>query len=280
MINIRAACSGAARPKSPSARTANPPEKLNVARADLVIYVDPTLGLNASGRRKKNMKVKVLFSASLLAITALASLPAKPLAPSISGDYLEVRSCDVYTGHCFANSEMGISGKEGLLVWSVREGSWKGTPLNGLSVIAAVHTDGTLGDLHYQPRSGKAVLIVDAKANAKQKEALTDLARTMAGKLIKEVVHVKTSSMEVALGTCSKEGCASVKAGKLVEISTRCLGNKDHVCGNEETYYPPLTDVQQALPVVTEFAAFRGAGLNLTWQAAETRSAFIGMFSR
>jgi hypothetical protein len=205
---------------------------------------------------------------------------AKPSVPAISGDYLEVRSCDVYTGPCFANSEMGLTGKEGIMVWSVRDGNWKGTALNGLSVIAVVRTDGTLGDLHYQPRSGKAVLIVDARANSEQRVALTDLACSLAGKLIKEVVEIKTSRMEVALGTCAKAGCASVKEGELVEISTRCLGGKDHLCGNEETFYPPLTNVNGAYPVYTELAAYRGNGLNLTWESTGQRSAFLAAFAQ
>ncbi len=226
------------------------------------------------------MKAKFLLSVVLLMLAAGSALLAKEPAPAISGNYLEVRSCDVYTGPCFANSEVGLAGKEGILVWSIREGTWNGATLDGLCVIAVVRTDGTLGDLHYQPRSGKAVVIVDAKANTAQREALKDLACSLAGKLIREVVDVKIAEMEVALGTCTKSGCASVKAGNLVEISTRCLGGKDHLCGNEEVYYPPLTEVQGAYPVFTELAAYKGNGLNLTWESLGQRSAFLAAFSR
>src|SRR2546423_15452544 len=115
------------------------------------------------------MKTRALIS--ILALTATATFAGnQPQVPSISGDYLEVRSCDVYTGPCFANAEMNLSGKEGIMVWSVREGSWNGTALSGLSVIAVVCTDGTLGDLSYQPRAGKAMLILDEKADAQQRE--------------------------------------------------------------------------------------------------------------
>src|SRR5256714_7285661 len=124
------------------------------------------------------MKIRALVS--ILALTATASF-ASNLTPAISGDYLEVRSCDVYTGPCFANAEMGLTGKEGMLVWSVREGSWNGVKLDGLNVIAIVRTDGTLGDLRYQPRSGKAVLVIDMLATPKQREALVELARSLAG---------------------------------------------------------------------------------------------------
>ena len=200
-------------------------------------------------------------------------------APAISGDYLEVRSCDVYTGSCFANSEMNLAGREGMMFWSIREGAWNGTQLDGLGVLAVIRADGTLGDLKYQPRSSDAVLIVDAKADAKQKEALAGFARAMAGQLIARVIDVKSAPIEARLATCSKLGCASVKAGELVEISTSCLGGRHDVCGNEETFYPPLSPVDGAYPVFTDVAAFTGQGLDCTWQIAGKRSAFLASFS-
>jgi hypothetical protein len=225
------------------------------------------------------MRMKSILSIAVLGMTVGLGSAAKQ-TPNISGDYLEVRSCDVYTGPCFANAEMGLSGKEAILVWSVRDGAWNGTPLNGLGVIAVVRTDNTLGDMRYQPRSGKTVLILDSKANSLQRDALADFARAMAGRLVKEVVEVKTASMDLAMGTCSKSGCAKVQAGDLVNISTRCFSEKDHVCGNEETYYPPLTQVENAMPAFTEVASYQGTGLDLRWQLTEARSTFLASFSR
>ena len=216
---------------------------------------------------------------AIFALAVASTLTAKQSAPSISGGYLEVRSCDVYTGYCFANGEMNLSGKEGMMVWTVGEGSWNGTSLNGLSVIAVVSADGTLGDVRFQPRTARSVLIVDAKADAKQREALCNMARTLAGGLLKQVADVKTANIESSIGTCSKSGCASIKAGNLVQITTRCLGGSDHVCANEEVYYPPLTEVE-ATPAFTELASFKGEGLDLKWENTGTRSAFIGSFSR
>src|SRR5438045_6762735 len=192
--------------------------------------------------------MKMKLSVAMLMVAMATAFAGKQLTPTISGDYLEVRSCDVYTGPCFANAEMGLTGKEGMLVWSVREGSWNGVKLDGLNVIAIVRADGTLGDLRYQPRSGKAVLVVDTLATPKQREALTDLARSMAGGLIRDVAAIRSAPMEVAIGTCGTKGCASVKAGNLVEITTRCLGSKEHLCGNEETFYPQLTEVTGPYP--------------------------------
>jgi hypothetical protein len=224
--------------------------------------------------------MKTKLTLSILALAAANSFAGGITSPRISGDYLEVRSCDVYTGSCVANSEMGLSGREGMLVWSVKQGSWQGVALDGLKVIAIVKTDDTLGDVRYQPLRGKAILIVDAKADSRQEAALKDFARGMAGGLVADVVATKAASIDVTMGQCTSGSCATVKAGNLVEISTRCLGGKDHLCGNEENYYPPLTSVKDALTAYTEVAAFRGTGLNATWDITGKRSAYLGTFAQ
>jgi hypothetical protein len=174
---------------------------------------------------------------------------------------------------------MGLDGREGMLVWTIREGTWKGVGLAGLTVIAVLQSDGTLGDVNFEPRTGKAVLLVDAKADSQQEAALQDFVRTMAGKLVNEIAAVNPASMSVEMGHCKAGSCATIKAGNLVEISTRCLGGKDHLCGNEENYYPPLTNVDGALAAYTELAAFRGTDLNVTWQMTGKRSAYLGTFT-
>jgi len=222
--------------------------------------------------------MKTSFALTIL-MAAACTLSAKEITPSISGDYLEVRSCDVYTGPCLANAEMNLSGKEGMLVWSVREGTWKGTRLDGLSVVAVVHANGTLGDLSYAPRQGKAVLIIDAKAGSAQQEALKDFVRSTAGSLIAEIAEVKVASLDVSIAKCKGGTCGRVKALDLLDISTRCLGGDDHLCGNEENFYPPLTKVERASAAFAEFATFSGKGLNVTWTVSGKRSAYLGTFA-
>jgi hypothetical protein len=200
--------------------------------------------------------------------------------PSLVGDYLEVRSCDVYTGPCFANGEMGLTGKEAMMLWSVRSGSWDGVALDGLKVIAVIRTDQTLGDVKLHPRSAKAVLVVDAEADSQQREALAAMVRSFAGHLIDEVAAVSTSEIDAQIGGCKESGCASVKAPGLLEISTRCFCAEDHVCGNESVFYPPLTEVQSPQAAFTELAKFEGPGLALTWENIGQRSAFLAEFTR
>src|SRR5204862_7441502 len=132
------------------------------------------------------------------AVLAVALLSAAAAA-SITGDYLETRSADVYTGACFANGEVGLTGDQAILAWHVREGSWLGAKLDGLTVVAAIKAGATLGDPYGKPYPAKAVLIVDQRATGEQRQALIEFARHMGGKLLEKIVKVESApiSMEV-----------------------------------------------------------------------------------
>lgn len=226
------------------------------------------------------MKTLLFFAASLLVSSAFAGLTDKS-KPTIVGRYLEVRSCDVYTGPCFANAEMGSDGKEAILVWSIDKGQWNGIDLSGLSVVAVVKTKDTLGDIKYAEPKGDTVIILDQKAGEKQQAALAAFVKTTASKLVGKVVSTQREAIETSIGTCTKAGtCAGVKAGKLVNIATRCICDEDHVCGNEYLYYPPLTKIEGATAAFTEVFSFQGKDLGLKWSTTGLRSAYVGSFAQ
>src|SRR5437016_10294279 len=106
------------------------------------------------------------------ALVAVLGVSLSAAAQQISGDYLETRSADVYTGQCFANGEVNLVGNEAILAWHVQSGTWNGVPLDGLSVAAAVRAKGTLGDPYENPYPAQAVLMVDDQANDRQRSAL------------------------------------------------------------------------------------------------------------
>ena len=226
------------------------------------------------------MNWKWIAGLALACALASSTLALGVSEPAIAGQYLESRTCDIYTGPCFANGEMGQVGKEAILVWRVDAGSLNGVVLDGLSVIAVIRTTDTMGDVNYDDYDGKAVIVVDESATDAQRDALVALAKARAGTLIDEVVDVMAAPIEAKLGTCDGSGCSSVTAGDFIEVKTRCLGDQDHVCGNERTFYPPLTEVLGAYPAYTEVAAYRGEKLDLTWESTEARSTFLGVFAQ
>jgi hypothetical protein len=208
---------------------------------------------------------------------ALSLLLAPASLAAIEGDYLEVRTADVYTGPCFANGEVNLAGRDAVLAWHVKEGSWNGARLDGLNVVAVVRASATLGDPHANPLPAKALVIVDERATGEQRAALESLARDLGGALTEDVVRVVASPVEL---TVDAPAAATLLAGDAVEVRTRALAHCDRHCGNEEVFYPPLTRVDNPVPAVSVIQAFRGDGLGATWYAAEKRSAFLATFSR
>jgi hypothetical protein len=221
-----------------------------------------------------------LFVSSLVAGLALA-LAATGQAASVSGDYVEARSADVWTGPCFANGEVGLLGQEAILAWHVNEGEWNGVPLAGLSVVGVVKASTTLGDPFASPLPVRSVLIVDERANPSQRKALLDFAREMGGELFADVVRTTSAPIRMEIrGDDMHERRTFLEAGDLARIETRSVGERDRHCGNESAYYPPLTRTSQAVPAVSVVDGYRGPGLGVVWTTHNKRSAFVGSFAR
>ena len=214
------------------------------------------------------------ISSFALALTFLfcASAQAK-----VTGDYLESRSADVYTGQCFANGEVGLTGDQAILAWHIRSGSWDGVKLDGFSVVAVVKANATLGDPYADPYPAKSVLIVDNRADAGERAALTAFARHMGGQLLANVVNVVNAPIDIQV-TQGQHGTALLRAGDFVTVQTRGINENDHLCGNEATFYPPLTQVNDAMAAVAMTDSYSGKGLGKTWTLHDKRSAFVGSF--
>jgi hypothetical protein len=216
---------------------------------------------------------------SVLLICLLACLSISMAAQEIRGDYLETRSADVYTGQCFANGEVNLVGKEAILAWHVQSGSWNGVPLQGLTVAAAVRANGTLGDPYENPYPAKAVLLVDDQATVPQQAALVNFAKRMGGELLNNVEQVIPTQMELVVNA-EQHGVAMLRAGRFATVQTRSIGGQDHLCGNEVTFYPPLTELAHSMPAVALTDTYNGPGLGVSWDLHGKRSAFVGTFSR
>ena len=212
---------------------------------------------------------------SMLLIVMSGSLAAQ----QIRGDYIESRSADVYTGQCFANGEVNLVGNEAILGWHIQSGSWDGVALDGLSVAAAVRARATLGDPYANPYPAQAVLIVDDQANDRQRAALENFARHMGGELLGNIDRVIATHIELEVNH-EQHGVALLRAGSFATVQTRSLGDKDHLCGNEVTFYPPLTQLAHSMPAVAVTDEYSGPGLGVSWDLHGKRSAFVGNFAR
>jgi Protein of unknown function (DUF1326) len=234
--------------------------------------------------------MRMTLPALSLAVLSLGAVTAS--AAGIRGDYVEARTADVFTGPCFSNAEVFISGNRAVMAWKVTEGSWNGVDLRGLCVAAAV--DGTTTFTEDQPEKAESVLLVDANADARQREALVDMAKTLGGARLSRVAKVTSTHMSLKLEDHAQADektahathgmphspRASFWAAGLAKIVTRPLDERDHACGNEVIAYPPLSKDVSAQPAYTLNHTFKGQGLDGSWEDPNCRSSFVGHFAR
>lgn len=199
----------------------------------------------------------------------------------VRGDYLESRTCDVYTGPCFANGEVGISGREAVLAWRVESGSWEGVDVAGLGVVAILKANDTLGFgglFLTNPTVCEAVVVTDERGTPEQRRALVQMvSRTMAGIGVKIVAE---NSAPILLAIDHLSGRAELTCGKEISLRTRRIQRGDCVCSNEVAFYPPLVEVDNERAVYTERLEASARALKISWRTVGRRSSYVASFAR
>lgn len=223
--------------------------------------------------------MKALRNAMVCAV--LSSLCGVASAANIKGEYLEARTCNVYTGPCFANAEMSLAGKEAVMAWKVDRGEWNKVKLDGLAAAVVVKAQGTLGTDGVFPMDAgkiKAVVLIDEKATQAQHDALLAFVKETAKDYTKDVLAVKSVAIE--LKNDHVDHVSHFKAGELAEISTRKLKSTDCVCTNETVFYQPLTKVENTSPAYSTRLAYQGNDLGTKFINRGIRSAFMATFRK
>jgi hypothetical protein len=229
------------------------------------------------------MKLRALIPFLAVVVMALA-IPAgaapKQATSKISGQYIESRTADVYTGPCFAMAEVNLAGKQAVMAWHVDQGTWNNVALDGLSVVAVVRSNSTLGDPYSNPLPAKTLFIVDDAATQAQRDALVQFAQSQSDGLLNDVVATRAEHIDFAMNVGGAHGASSLKAGNLVTVISRAADERDLLCHNEEIYYPPLaTNLTHSMAAVATESAYRGNQLGVTWSESYRRGVFVGSFA-
>ena len=219
-----------------------------------------------------------MFHKVLLALAVLTLAVPAVAADSVSGTYLESRTCQVYTGPCFANAETALAGRDAMMAWNIESGTKNNVDLSGLSVVMVVSGNDTLSyDGVEGPTQLKSAIVVDSKANTAQREALISFVKEHTGRAGREVVRIDSAPIAMSLDSAELRG--ELEAGAVVKLTTRRAKAGDCICSNEVAFYPPLTKVNRFAPGVAIEAAYKGTGLGATWSTNESRSVYMGEFT-
>ncbi len=196
--------------------------------------------------------------------------------PTITGEYVEARTAEVFAGGCVMNSEAETMGRQAVMAWRITSGSYRGVALDGLTVVAAVAGDRNLGMRELggeEPTAVRAIITVDLRATPAQREALVALARDLSGGLITDVVRVDTAPIRFA----TTRHYIEVSASDTVQLTVNKEMTHDPSCGAMQ-WFTPFTAITPAAMGVADVHAFSGAGLGTKWSAPGKRSAFWGNF--
>jgi hypothetical protein len=213
-------------------------------------------------------------AAFLALATLLAATPA--VADTITGQYVEARTAEVFAGGCIISSEAETIGRQAVMAWRVDSGAYAGQTLDGLRVVAAVSGDRNLGIREIggeAPSYVRAVVYVDERATDAQRRALVGLARELSRGLISDVVEVTPA----AIGFDDTGDTLAVRAG---EARLRVRKSIEHgpACGAMK-WFTPFSAVESPNLGTALEHGFTGRALDTRWSAPNRRSAFFGAFT-
>jgi len=194
---------------------------------------------------------------------------------TLSGEYVEARTAEVFTGGCIMNSEAETMGKDAVLAWKVDHGAFNGVALDGLSVVAALAGDRNLGmtEMGGAKPAVRSALFVDARANGAQQLALVAMANELSKGLVGTIVQVTPSPIEFTDHGGEIEVSTSQVA---LDVSKHLV--HDPSCGAMQWFHP-FASVDDAGIGMTATHAFTGSALGTRWSDPNKRSAFFGTFT-
>jgi hypothetical protein len=163
------------------------------------------------------------------------------------------------------------------MAWHIDKGTLAGADLSGLNVVLVLRASETLGHQGVEGAGEvRSVLLVDERADAKQREALLAFVKQYAGRAAERIVEVRVVPIQMSLDQSTLVG--TLVAGREVKLVTRKARATDCICSNEVAFYPPLARVDQFAAGITTEGEFRGTGLGTRWSTPESRSAYVGLF--
>ena len=213
---------------------------------------------------------------AMLVAFGVSVLATEPTA-RITGDYVEARTAEVFAGGCIMNSEAETMGRQAVMAWRITAGTFDGVSLDGLTVAAAVAGDRNLGMREMggeEPTAVKAIITVDPRATAAQREALVRLVRELSGGLITHIVRVDVAPVRFATSQNYVE--VSVPDSMLLTVNKEM--KHDPSCGAMQ-WFKPFTRLAHSAMGVAEAHEYSGQGLGTKWSAPNKRSAFFGTFT-
>ncbi len=206
----------------------------------------------------------------------LVAVLAHGSEPVVLGEYIETRTCNLWTRPYHESGGTTLGGDHAVLAWCVRSGSWDGVELKDLTIAAVLDSEGTLST----STEGKVrtVVHIDENASEEQGKALVSMAATLAPMCMKEIVRIEKRKI-----TFQREGeQVKLVLGGVAEVTIQTMppdGHCDSICGNNSRPEPTLSAVTHVEFAETFETTYSGSDLGLRWSDPGRRSVLFASFS-
>jgi hypothetical protein len=210
------------------------------------------------------VKTSVLFCSLFVALQAC--LGVEPF-----GEFVELHSCDLYTGGCTASSESTLLGRQLFRVWSISQGTWDNQNLAGLKVAVL-----ELGSVNLAEREAfveKAKIFMPKGLAKAQKEALLSWV------ISQGIVPPSTQVVEADI-TYRRSGraTAEVAVGDSISLSTLAISKCSSGACGQAVWYEPQVKHSSFEVAATRVSKIRDSSMNFLWTDHDRPNVFLASF--
>jgi hypothetical protein len=215
-------------------------------------------------KRIHAVKTSVLFCAFFVALQACFG--AEP-----SGEFVELHSCDLYTGGCTASSESTLLGRQLFRVWSISQGTWDNQNLAGLKVALL-----ELGSVNLAERGAfvdKAEIFVPKGLATAREAALLSWVTSQ------RIVAASTRMVNAEI-TYKRSGHAAVNVavGDSISLSTTAIGKCSSGACGQALWYEPQVKYSSFEVVASRVSKIRDSSMNFLWTDHDRPNVFLARF--
>ena len=216
-------------------------------------------------------RFQILGAMLIIACSSLVALATGPTT-SISGDYVEARTASVFAGACHYNGEVVTTGRDAVMAWDIKSGTWNGVDLAGVRAIGVITSDDSLLSENALRR---LELIVDGRASEAQSAAFVQVLEKKYAASLGQIANVRRAPISFRRDKDSYR----VEAANFASLTVSAMPNKECCKMPHMVWYSPLVPVKDRKVGYTTKVAYAGGVLGDAWERSRENSAFYGSFT-
>lgn len=208
------------------------------------------------------MNVALMIAAAFSLVSSPAPI-ARP-RPTLSGDYVEVRTASVFAGPCHINGESMITGRDAIMAWQFN---------SGVRVLAVVSSTANLSD---QTAARKSELVIDdSSADKVLADAAVSAIESRDRTLLGKIVLIRRAP--ISFNHEGKE--YKVTSPGFADLDVQAMPN-DECCKQPNlVWYEPLVKLTGRKVGYTVNAEYSAGTIGDSWQREDENGAFYGAFA-